>query len=239
MDTASRGAIDGVALDDDALDARLARARRSTASTLDALDVAEDDVALAARDARDAAARAARRASIRPPRTAASRRASPIDDDRSRSSRRRSRRANDSRAVDRAIVSRSIARRIAPIAHGPSRRAIASRHRASRSVFLRRVERDVTMACVAMRSARCDSRFARDGGAMGAPRDAARARRRGGASVGVKALALGRAPRRDRPSAWEGAATRARSRGMVVRNRARDLARARRAGGAPRARSGG
>ena len=63
MDTASRGAIDDVALDDDALDARLARARRSTASTLDARDVAEDDVA---RDARDAAARAARRANIRP-----------------------------------------------------------------------------------------------------------------------------------------------------------------------------
>jgi hypothetical protein len=66
MDTASRGAIDDVALDDDALDARLARARRSTASTLDALDAAEDEVALAARDARDAAARAARRANIRP-----------------------------------------------------------------------------------------------------------------------------------------------------------------------------
>ena len=39
MDTASRGAIDDVALDDDALDARLARARRSTASTLDALEM--------------------------------------------------------------------------------------------------------------------------------------------------------------------------------------------------------
>ena len=228
MDTASRGAIDDVALDDDALDARLARARRSTASTLDALDAAEDDVALAARDARDAAARAARRANIRP---ALPHRVRVAD-------RRREVRAREPRAVDRASDARAIARRIASITHGSSRRGIASRHRASRAVFLRRVERDVTMAYVAMRSARCDARFARDGGAIGAPWTAARARRRGGASVGVKALALGRASRRARSSARGGAATRARSRGFVVRNRARDLARARRAGGARRARSG-
>ena len=237
MDTASRGAIDDVALDDDALDARLARARRSTASTLDALDAAEDDVALAARDARDAAARAARRANIRP---ALPHRVRVADRRRPIAMRAREPHAVDrvARAIDGARFARAIARRIASITHGSSRRGIASRHRASRAGFLRRVERDVTMAYVAMRSARCDARFARDGGAIGAPWTAARARRRGGASVGVKALALGRASRRARSSARGGAATRARSRGFVVRNRARDLARARRAGGARRARSG-
>ena len=118
MDTASRGAIDDVALDDDALDARLARARRSTASTLDALDAAEDDVALAARDARDAAARAARRANIRPAlphRVRVADRRRPI-----------AMRAREPRAVDRASDARAIARRIASITHGSSRRGIAS-----------------------------------------------------------------------------------------------------------------